>query len=58
MKNDEEVYIQLKNIQRQTVEHVEVYYESLLKLANYLQFRTTDVFLTAIFKASYYLTKN
>jgi hypothetical protein len=36
MKNDEEVYMQLKNIQQQIVKHVEVYYESLLKLANYL----------------------
>jgi hypothetical protein len=52
MKNDEEVYMQLKNIQQQTVEHVEVYYESLLKLANYIKFRTTNVFLTTIFKAS------
>jgi DNA primase len=50
MKNDEEVYMQLKNIQQQTIEHVEVYYESLLKLANYLQFRTTNVFLTTIFR--------
>ncbi len=43
--------MQLKNIQQQIVEHVEVYYESMLKLANYLQLRTTDVFLTTIFKA-------
>ncbi len=43
--------MQLKNIQQQTVEHVEVYYESLLKLTNYLQLRTTNVFLTTIFRA-------
>ncbi len=34
MKNDEEVYMQLQNIQQQTTEHVEVYYECLLKLVD------------------------
>jgi hypothetical protein len=48
MKNDKEVYMQ--NIQQQIVEHVEVYYEHLLKLANCLQVRTTYVFLTIVFK--------
>ncbi len=43
--------MQLKNIQQQTFEHAEVYYESLLKLVNYLQFRTIDVFVTTIFRA-------
>jgi hypothetical protein len=33
-KNDEEVYMQLKYIQRQIVECVEVYYEQLFKLTN------------------------
>ncbi len=37
MKNDEEVYMQLQNIQQQTAKHVEVYYEHLLKLPNCLQ---------------------
>lgn len=37
VNNDEEVYMQLRNIHQQNVEHVEVYYERLLKLANYLQ---------------------
>ena len=36
VKNDEEVYLQLRNIQRQIVECVEVYYEQLFKLANCL----------------------
>ncbi len=36
MKNDEEVYMQLQNIQQQTVKYVEVDYEHVLKLANYL----------------------
>jgi hypothetical protein len=35
MKNDEKVYMQLKNLQ-QVGKQVEVYYEHLLKLANYL----------------------
>jgi hypothetical protein len=48
MKNDKEVYMQ--NIQQQIVEHVEVYYEHLLKLANCLQIRATCVFLTIVFK--------
>jgi hypothetical protein len=42
--------MQLCNIQQQIVKHVEVYYERLLKLVNYLQLRTTYVFLTTIFK--------
>jgi hypothetical protein len=42
--------MQLWNIQQQTTERVEVYYERLLKLANYLQVKTIDVFFTTIFK--------
>ncbi len=37
MKNDEKGYMQLRNLQQQVSERVEVYYEHLLKLANYLQ---------------------
>jgi hypothetical protein len=36
MKNDEEVYMQLRNIQQKTTKCVEVYYERLLKLIDYL----------------------
>ncbi len=36
LKNNEEVYMQLWNIQQPTIEHVEVYYEHLIKLANFL----------------------
>jgi hypothetical protein len=36
LKNDEEVYMQLQNIQQQTTKRVEVYYECLLRLANCL----------------------
>jgi hypothetical protein len=40
------------NIQQQTTECVEVYYECLLKLANCLQVRATYVFITTVFKAN------
>jgi hypothetical protein len=36
LKNDKEVYMQLRNIQQQTIERVEVYYEHLIKLINFL----------------------
>ncbi len=39
----------MQNIQ-QIVKHVEVYYECLLKLTNYLQVKATNVFLTTVFK--------
>jgi hypothetical protein len=42
--------MQLQNIQQQTTERVEVYYEHMLKLANYLQVKTIDDFLTTIVK--------
>jgi hypothetical protein len=49
VKNEKEVYMQLKNLQQQVGEWVEFYYERLLKLANYLQVKATNVFLTSIF---------
>ncbi len=52
VKNNEEVFMQLRNIQHQTNEHVKVYYEHLLKLVNCLHVKTTNVLLTTIFKAS------
>ncbi len=52
MKDDKEVYIQLRNLQQQVGEQLEVYYEHLLKLANCLQVKAINVFLTTIFKAS------
>jgi hypothetical protein len=44
--------MQLKNIQQQVGEQIEVYYKCLLKLVNCLQVKTIDVFLTTILKAS------
>jgi hypothetical protein len=48
VKNDEEVYMQQRNLQ-QVDEQIEVYYQRLLKLVNYLQVKVIDVFLTTIF---------
>ncbi len=42
--------MQLQNIQQQTIECVEVYYKSLLKLANCLHVKPINVFFTPIFK--------
>jgi hypothetical protein len=48
--NNDETYMQLKNLQQQVGEWVEVYYEHLLQLANCLLVRATYVFLTNVFK--------
>jgi len=50
VKNNEKVYMQLQNIQQQTVELVEVYYECMLKLTNCLQVKIIDVSFTTILK--------
>jgi hypothetical protein len=36
VKNDEKIYMHLKNLQQQVGKRVKVYYKHLLKLANYL----------------------
>ncbi len=46
--NAKEIYMQWRNLQ-QVSERVEIYYERLLKLVNYLQVKATDVFLTLLF---------
>lgn len=52
MKNEEKLYMQLGNLQQQVNKRVEVYYECLLKLSNYLQVKATNVFFITIFRAS------
>jgi hypothetical protein len=52
MKNDEKVYMQLKNLQQQDGKWVEVYYEHLLKLVTCLQVKAINVFLLQISKQS------
>jgi len=42
VENDEQIYLQLKNMKHDKNERVEIYYERLLKLANSLQHRTTN----------------
>ncbi len=51
VQNDEQVYLQLKNMKQEKNERVEVYYEILLKLANSLQHKTKNSFLTIIFRS-------
>ncbi len=46
IQNDEQIYLQLKNMKHEENEKVEVYYERLLKLANSFQHKTTNSFLT------------
>jgi hypothetical protein len=48
--NDEQVYLQLKNMKQEKNERVEAYYEKLLKLAKSLQHKITNSFLIIIFK--------
>jgi hypothetical protein len=43
--------MQLRNIQQQIIKCVEVCYECMLKLTNYLQIITIDIFVTIVFKA-------
>ncbi len=50
MNNDEKFYMQFRNLQQQVGEWVEVYYERLLNLTNYLQVKANNVFLNTIFK--------
>jgi hypothetical protein len=50
VKNDKEVYMQLRNFQQQVDEQVEVYYEPFL-ITNCLQVKAIDVFFTTISKA-------
>ncbi len=49
VQNDEQVYLQLKDLKQEKNERMGVYYERLLKLANSLQHKTTNSFLTIVF---------
>jgi len=51
VQNDEQVYLQLKNMKQEKNEKVEVYYERLLKLANSLKYKTIDNSLIIIFRS-------
>lgn len=45
MKNDEQMYLQLKILKQKTIEWVEMYYELLLKLANNLHTPITNILM-------------
>jgi endonuclease IV len=51
--NDEQIYMELKNVKREETERVEVYYEWIQKLAHGLQVPTTYNFLTTMFEVSF-----
>jgi hypothetical protein len=48
MQNDEEVY-KLKDLEQESIERVEVYFERSLKLVNSLQILATNSFFTIVF---------
>ncbi len=49
-QNDEQIYMELKNIKQEETKKVEVYYEWIQNLAHGLQILTTNSFLTTLFK--------
>ncbi len=49
VQNDEHLYMALKVIKQGSNEKIEVYYEWILKLANYLQHKEDDNLLTTFF---------
>jgi hypothetical protein len=49
-QNDEQIYMELKNMKHEEIERVEVYYEQIQKLPCGLQVLTTYNFLTIVFK--------
>jgi len=51
-QNDEQIYMELKNMKQEVIKRVEVYYEQIQKLAHGLQVPTIDTFLTTVFKTS------
>jgi hypothetical protein len=52
IQNDEQIYMELKNMKQEEIKRVEVYYEQIQKLAHGLQVPTTNNFLTIVFRAS------
>jgi hypothetical protein len=49
-QNDEQIYMELKNMKQEETKRVEVYYEQIHKLAHGLQVPTMDSFLTTMFR--------
>jgi hypothetical protein len=51
-QNDEQIYMELKNMKEEATKRVEVYYEQNQKLVHGLQVPTTNSFMTTVFKVS------
>jgi hypothetical protein len=51
VQNDEQIYLQFKNMKQEKKERIEIYYDILFKLANSLQHGTINSFLTIVFKS-------
>jgi hypothetical protein len=51
IQNDEQIYMELKNMKQEEIKRVEIYYEQIQKLAHGLQVPTINNFLTIVFKA-------
>jgi hypothetical protein len=49
-QNDEQIYLEMKNMKQKEIERVEVYYERIQKLVHGLQILTIDSFLTIVFR--------
>jgi hypothetical protein len=49
-QNDEQIYMELKNMKQEEIERVEVYYERIQKLVHGLQVLITNSFLTTVFR--------
>ncbi len=52
IQNDEQIYMELKNMKHEEIVKMEVYYEQIQKLAHGLQVPTIDIFLTIVFRTS------
>jgi len=51
-QNDEQIYMELKNMKHEEIVKMEVYYEWIQKLAHGLQVPTINIFLTIVFRTS------
>jgi hypothetical protein len=50
IQNDEQIYMELKNMKQEETKRVEIYYEQIQKLVHGLQVPTTNNFLTIVFR--------
>jgi hypothetical protein len=50
IQNDEQIYLELKNMKQKEIERVEIYYERIQKLVHGLQVPTTNNLLITVFR--------